>query len=454
MYMQDHDSDHQLADDHVITAADDHVIAANNHVTAADDEDQGGQPRTDDVEALPPSGDTQSARAPRARFRDRSRGWSARPAATNAGARPVPSAETPLDAHAATDDTATGPAGARTNRARTNRARATTQGMRARRQRGLFAAILAVILLLFALSRILGTSTASAPPRPAATPVATSIPFAAIAGAPITAKTVLGVGAKLKGPREAIQLPNGYIAVADTDNSRLAILDKGGSLVTSVQHGAIALAQPFALATQGNNLYVLDAVRGAIEQYDISGRFIREIIHDPALLQDARGMSIGKNGTIYVANPRSNAIVVLSPYGKLITQMTSPLGSGPAQYNQPSDIAVAPDSSLYIYDDTNARIKHEDASGHFVMQWAAPPSDTIHSVHVLPLADGRLLASDPNGGALLVYPLHGGTPTRLPLRVAGQALGPIQPLGLARLSNGDVLVTDGVGARLLVVTVP
>jgi len=451
--MQDHDSDHQLADDHVITAADDHVIAANNHVTAAaaDDEDQGGQPEVGATEA-PAANENetiQSARAPRAHFRDRSRGWSARPRAAGGGRRPASPAGTPLDAHAATDDVATGAAGARTNRAR-----ATTQGMRARRQRGLFAAILAVILLLFALSRILGTSTASAPPRPAAIPAATSIPFAAIAGAPITAKTVLGGGAKLKGPREAIQLPNGYIAVADTDNSRLAILDKGGSLVTSVQNGAAALAQPFALATQGNNLYVLDAVRGAIEQYDISGRFIREIIHDSALLQDARGMSIGKNGTIYAANPRSNAIVVLSPYGKLITQMTSPLGSGPAQYNQPSDIAVAPDSSLYIYDDANARIKHENASGHFVMQWSAPQSDTIHSVHVLPLADGRLLASDPNGGALLVYPLHGGTPTRLPLRVAGQALGLIQPLGLARLSNGNILVTDGVGARLLVVTLP
>ena len=265
---------------------------------------------------------------------------------------------------------------------------------------------------------------------------------------------MLGVDAKLTGPREAIQLSNGHIAVADTDNSRVAILDATGNLVTSIQNGAVAFAQPFALATHGNNFYVLDAVRGAIEQYDISGRFIREIIHDQGLLQDARGMAVTKNGTIDVANPRSNAIVVLSPDGKLITQMTSQLGSGPAQYNQPSDIAVAPDSSLYIYDDLNARIKHEDAAGHFIMQWGAPPSDTIHSVHVLPLADGRLLASDPNGGALLVYPPHGGTPTRLPLRVAGQAPGAIQPLGLARLSNGNILVSDGAGGRLLVVPSP
>jgi len=428
--MQDQDSAHPRDDDHALA-------------TVSDGE-QGGQPKAGAADASSTGGKTQAPHVPRARFRDRPRSWSPRP--SHAPARPV---EPALDAHAATTNTAS-----ESTRARTNGAPGATRALRARRQRGLLAAILAVILLLFALSRIVGTSTASAPPAPAAPSTPTPIPFAVSAGAPITAAAALGVDAALKGPREAIQLPNGHIAVADANNSRLAILDSQGTLVASIRNGAAALEQPFALATHGNNLYVLDAVRGAIEQYDVSGRFIRDIIHDPVLLRDARGMAVNKNGTIYAANPRSNAIVVLSPDGKLVNQLTSQLGSGPAQYNQPSDIAVAPDSSLYLYDDANTRIKQEDASGHFVMQWAAPPSDTIHSVHLLPLADGRLLASDPNDGALLVYPAHGGTPTRLPLRVAGQALSPIQPLGLARLSNGDVLVTDGASNRLLVVTLP
>jgi len=432
--MQDHDSGHQLDDDRVI---------------AADDEDQGGQPGGGATETPTATETIRPAHAPRARFRDRSRGWLARPPATAgraATARPVGTA---LDAGAITDETTSRPAAPRTNGAR-----AATQATRARRQRGLFAAILAVILLLFALSRLLGTSTVSAPAAPTAVSAPTAVQLAVIGGAPITATTVLGVDAKLKGPREAIQLPNGRIAVADADNNRLAILDSKGNLVTSIQNAAVALAQPFALATHGNNLYVLDAVRGAIEQYDTSGHFIREIIHNPALLQDARGMAVNKSGLIYAANPRSNAIVVFSSDGKLVTQMTSQLGSGPAQYNQPSDIAVAPDFSLYLYDDANTRIKKEKASGYFVRQWNAPASDTIHSVHLLPLNDGRLLASDPNGGALLVYPRQGGMPTRLPLRIAGQSLSPIQPLGLSRMSNGNILVTDGMGNRLLVVTAP
>jgi len=432
--MQDHQNDHQNDDDRVI---------------AADDGDQGGQPGDSATETPAANETIQPAHAPRARFRDRSRGWLSQSSAADGRATTARPVETALDADAVTDEMTSRPA-----TPRTNGARASMQATRARRQRGLFAAILAVILLLFALSRLLAPSTVSAPPTPTAVPAPTSIPFAVIAGAPITATTVLGVDAKLKGPREAIQLPNGRIAVADADNNRLAILDSKGNLVMSIQNAAVALAQPFALATHGNNLYVLDAVRGAIEQYNTSGHFIREIIHNPALLQDARGMAVNKSGLIYAANPRSNAIVVFAPNGKLIKQMTSQLGSGPTQYNQPSDIAVVPDFSLYLYDAANTRIKKEKASGYFVMQWNTPPSDTIHSVHLLPLNDGRLLASDPNGGALLVYPLHGGMPTRLPLRVAGQSLSPIQPLGLSRLSNGNILVTDGMGNRLLVVTSP
>ncbi len=402
------------------------------------------------------------ARAPRVRFRDRSRGRLAQSSPGEA------SSSTATAAPASPGDAPTRPVGAtlaaytvtpeQTSAAGVSRAPATARAARDRRRRGLFAAVLAAILLLFALSRLVGGSGSSAG-APVASPVATLppaptvAPFAVANGAPLTATAVLGVDAKLKGPREAVELPDGRIAVADTDNGRLAILDNKGKLVSSITNAAAPLQQPFALATGGHDLYVLDAARGAVERFDTDGHFVREIIHDPAQLQSARGMVINRSGRLYVANPRSNEIVALSPGGKVIARITAPLGDGPTQYNQPSDVAVGSDYSLYIYDNINMRIKKEKSSGFFIAQWPAPPSDTFHSVHVLPLADGRLLASDP-GGSLLAYPAGGGTPTRYPLRVPGQPSAPLQPLGLSLTSAGDILVADGLGNRLLVVTLP
>ncbi len=428
----------------------DHPLEHERATFTAGEEDAPGQPLDgDEATLIDRSGDTFApARPQRARFRDRPRGRPGQPppgdpsGSGDTATRPVGAT---LDPYAASDEN--------TPTTRAARADATVTAARDRRRRGLFAAVLAAILLLFALSRLVGGSgsSSSAPPAPTLPPAPTPVPFVVVNGAPITATAVLGVDAKLKGPREAVELPDGHIAVADADNSRVAILDNKGALVSSITNAATAFQQPFALATRGHDLYVLDAARGAIDHFDTSGRFIRELMHDVVLLQYARGLALNKSGQLYVANPRSNAVVALSPDGKVVKQMTSSLGGGPTQYNQPSDIAVAPDFSLYIYDSSNTRIKKEKASGAFVTQWQAPTSDTVHSVHVLPLPDGRLLASDP-GGALLIYPANGGTPTRLPLRVPGQPLSPVQPLGLSRLSNGDILVTDGIDNRLLIVT--
>ena len=428
-------SDHPLDNDRVtFTAGEAATTAGEAATTMGEAATTAGEAATttgyhsdgDEGSTEVPSGpeDPGAARRPRARFRDRSRGQLSPSISGNK--RPVGTVVT-----------------------------ADTVAARDRRRRGLLAAALAVILLLFALSRLVGGSgsTASAPPPPTTAPPPTTIPFIVANRPPITATAVLGVDAKLKGPREAVELPGGRIAVADTDNSRVAILDNKGKLVTSITTAAAAFQQPFALATRGHNLYVLDAMRGAIEQFDASGHFIRELVHNVALLQDGRGLAVNQRGQLYVVNPRSNAIVVFSPDGKVVKQMTTPLGNGPTQYNQPSDIAVARDDSLYIYDNINTRIKKAKASGSFITQMQAPPSDTFHSVHVLPLPDGRLVASDP-GGSLLVYPATEGAPIRLPLRVAGQPLGPVSPLGLSLLSNGNILVTDDADNRLLVVPSP
>jgi DNA-binding beta-propeller fold protein YncE len=200
-------------------------------------------------------------------------------------------------------------------------------------------------------------------------------------------------------------------------------------------------------------LDVLDAARGAIERYDLAGRYLGEIIHTSALV-GGRGMALGRGSLLYVANPRSNDIVVLSMQGKILDRLSSPRGPGKNQFNAPADVAVGPGGNLYVADTANNRIKVLTPSGAFVAQWPAPPSTPQQPVQLVPLPDGRVLAADP-AGALLVYPPDSALPVfRRPLAVPAGPPRAVGPSGLALRAGGTMLVTDGRSNRLLVVRLP
>ena len=329
-----------------------------------------------------------------------------------------------------------------------------TSGVRARRLRGLVAAIIALFLLGIAVSRLLGTggsAAPAAPTSPAATLPAATPPagvFAPVAAAPVAPRAALGGAAKLVLPREAIALTNGHIVVADTGNSRLVILDAAGHVLQVVRRGGGAFQQPFAIAPLSPGFVVLDAARGSLDLFSADGAFMHELMHSQQLV-DARGLAAGPHDQLYVANPRSNSILVLSRDGRVVRTFTGPLSAAPGGLNQPSDVAVAADGALYLLDNVNNRVEALTPTGTFIKQWPAPGSDTIFSAHVLPLPGGRLIVSDPTG-ALTVYTARGGQPARVPLAASGQS-ATVEPIGLSTAQPGTILVTDARGGRLLLI---
>jgi DNA-binding beta-propeller fold protein YncE len=266
---------------------------------------------------------------------------------------------------------------------------------------------------------------------------------------PIKRLSVLGSAAKLNQPREAVTLPNGHVVVADTGNGRLVILDHTGHLLRVVRRGAAPFQQPFAVATMGTGFVVLDSERGSLDLLNAGGGFVRELMHAQQL-SDARGLAVGPHDQLYVANPRSNSILVLSPQGTVVHTFTGPLSAAPGGFNQPSDVAVEPTGTLYVLDNVNNRIEALAPTRAFVQQWPAPGSDTVFSVHLLPLADGRLVASDP-AGALVVYRHGDRTPARFPFQQGGQGRTQVEPVGLALGPHGTLLVTDAQGGTVLLV---
>jgi DNA-binding beta-propeller fold protein YncE len=319
--------------------------------------------------------------------------------------------------------------------------------------RGVAALIAAAALVIVAVSRILSSTIGSSQPLyqrplpPAASGTQPS-PFAGASARVLASAVPIGAAAGLSAPQEAVQLPNGRFAVVDTGNRRLVILDSRGRLLHS---SSTHLEEPYAIAARRTALYVLDSRVPAVERFDLNGRYLGRIVQGVDLA-GGRGMGITPAGTLYVANPVLNSVVVVSPAGRVVQLVSSPLSDRPGEFNQPSDVAVGPGGTIFVVDNVNSRIEEIGPHGEFLGAWSVPSSNTSISVHVLPLADGRVLASDP-AGSLLIFQL-GGSATRVELQVHGHPLADISPLGVAPGHNGTIVVTDNRGGRLLLVKLP
>ncbi len=297
------------------------------------------------------------------------------------------------------------------------------------------------------------TAVILGPPRATTAPRPTTASQLMTSGSPLAVLAVLGMGAGLSGPREAVVLPNGLIAVADAGHRRLALLNGAGTLVRSVTtRGGLPLQGAQAVTAGARFIYLLDAGRGAIERYTLGGDYVDEVRHQPDLIGLASDITIAPN-TLYVASPRANGVALVSLHGNLKQQLSGPVGGGPTQFNRPSAVAVARHGRMYVVDSLNNRIKVLARDGSLVRQLTTVPSDAAHSIHILPFPSGRLLVSDPMG-ALLIYPVSGGVPRRLQLRLGSTVLTGVRPQGLFALPHNRILVTDSAGNRLLIVQAP
>ena len=306
-----------------------------------------------------------------------------------------------------------------------------------------------VVALNIALTRVSNSPAAPHVARPGATQrtrPAGAPALVPVTGVPLVARRALGAVIGLNAPRAAVMLPDGDIAVADTGAQRLALIDGAGRLLRGEQDGR--LREPVAIVVAaGKILYILDAERGAIERYDATGRFVREVARN-AMLRGASGMALGRHGLLYIANPRLHAVVVmLSVTGKIERLIDGPLGASD-HFVSPIDVGVGADDKLYVLDSGSGRIVALTSGGRLVARWPIVPVATGALAHLLPLPDGRVLLSDASG-AVVIYDKDSALPAfKRALTLTGGRSQAHGPLGLSRAPHGDILVTDTRGNRL------
>jgi len=90
----------------------------------------------------------------------------------------------------------------------------------------------------------------------------------------------------------------------------------------------------------------------------------------PGQFQDPRGIAVGPEGRVYVADGGNHRIQVFDTEGNFLRQWGGQ-GSAPGQFQEPWGLAVSPDGEVYVADTWNHRIQVFDSEGNFLRAWGA-----------------------------------------------------------------------------------
>jgi DNA-binding beta-propeller fold protein YncE len=232
-------------------------------------------------------------------------------------------------------------------------------------------------------------------------------------------------------------LPNGSLVLTDAtaEEVTLLYLPETGP----VQHVAlrgrearqfdrprgVALDEQFyAVSDPGNErVLVLDNADRPVAI--VGGRYDSEVPFErPA------GMAIRRVGPgfadarIYVSDPGSHSVYVLTPEGKLVDRWGSGLGSQPEQFDHPEDVAVSPEGEVFVADTNNHRIVRRAADGSVINVIEGQPGEIefpmsvtvgpLGLVYLLEAGKNRVQAFYPEGGRALTWEAHSESPTSEP----------------------------------------
>ena len=192
----------------------------------------------------------------------------------------------------------------------------------------------------------------------------------------------------------------------------------------------------------------------------------------PGQLQGPRGIRVAPDGSIYVADSDNHRIQKFTADGQFAAawgkHSVFDAEVGEAQgFNQPWDVAVAPDGAIYIADTWNHRIQKLDASGNLISSWGLfgqyGPGDPAGQgafygprgvvvgpggrVYVTDTGNKRVQVFDPDGRFVFQWG-GGGVLAGYLDEPVGIAVGPDGAIYVADTWNRRVQVFDQNGAFL------
>jgi DNA-binding beta-propeller fold protein YncE len=159
---------------------------------------------------------------------------------------------------------------------------------------------------------------------------------------------------------------DGKVYVADTFGGIVLVYDLAKSAYATINVKGRSL---IGIAADAGHLYVTDSVAGSVTGLDHKGRTLWTIGRRFGLGRPTGIVWAGDR--LYVVDTLHHNVFMLSPAGAYLGAFGMH-GSGPGQFNFPTNIARDRDGRLYVTDTMNFRVQMFDAEGEFLGAFGRP----------------------------------------------------------------------------------
>lgn len=208
-------------------------------------------------------------------------------------------------------------------------------------------------------------------------------------------------------PRDVTVLPNGNIAVADTINRRVQIFNPQGEVSQILTGDDHPFKEPLALDTNGQgDLLILDSTLQWVYRYDWAGNLIDRFGGPDSHLFHPRGLTVLDDDRVVLADTGNGRLAFFSADGTQAGSIGAQ-GSGPGQFNEPTDVLAAPQETYYVVEATGNRIQQVSAEGTSVSEWPIAPAYALNGPHLAFGPDHSIFVTESQSRSLYRYALDG-----------------------------------------------
>jgi peptidylamidoglycolate lyase len=175
------------------------------------------------------------------------------------------------------------------------------------------------------------------------------------------------------------------------------------------QWGADMFVLPHCLTIDHeDNVWLTDVGLHQVFKFDPAGQRLLTLGErgvpgdDSTHFNQPTDVAVAPDGTFYVSDGYGNSrIVKFSPEGKFLLQWGSK-GTAPGEFDLPHSLALDTTGQVYVADRGNARLQIFDGTGHFVAEWKgkqlgrpwAVRIDTANNVYLVDGGDQPILLPD------------------------------------------------------------
>ena len=191
-------------------------------------------------------------------------------------------------------------------------------------------------------------------------------------------------------------------------------------------------------------LYIVDFA-GRIQVFDRDGKYLRGWSTPTIVKGRPAGIAIGNDGNVLVADSHYARILIYSPEGTLLREITGTAGEGPGEFAYVSDVVQDEHGYFYLTEyGEEDRVRKLSPDGRYLKHWGSHGNEPGQLVRPRAIAlgpDGYLYVADACNHRIQVFDKEGklirhwGKP--------GSGVAELQyPYDLAFGPNGDLYVAE------------